>query len=1001
MKVASEILKKRLKDLIFELGLLCSMLITLIIPSVSTSIASWTEISPLLFIRASIWLAGLSLLPGFYILRLTTVGKNLSELGKIIVGINLSFVLLGLASIVLYYLQESISLLPWFLLAFLFVLAFLNWKKFSVNPLMKKLKISRWNLLLATAVIATISLSFYFQLGQRYLLPGDVWVSLKPAVEIISQRNVYQTFKTYPLMFGHILATLSICSGLPIVNTYAILFPLAVLNLLSFFIFAKTVFKLNDKVATLASIIYGFGAGLGLLIEFLGYGGTLGFWSLSRLTNDLSLPNTYTLLFYHKPLALTQAFTSVVCLMIATKLEKTTSKIVAIMISALLLLFSFYIHMLEAMIFIPMIFLVVYLYGEKWRRFVFVFYILISLLILSIMDLFMEGFYFWLIFHKISGVIDIIGIEKVLTYSLLLLGGGFLAFIVMFFFSDKLAKSRVCKDHLGMIKAVLVSALLIVYVCGLWFWETPSPPGSFPWYRYVTRYGFIGVLALIGVAESKWREKWFLTVSFWSLYIILLGRMWWESRISGYLTPIVVIFASIGTFEILKKAYTSIYLKVTTTKNTIEKTLTLNLKQITTVLIISILILSTTSTIYGAIHYFSSPRPCVSDDTARAFAWINQNVPESNTVLVPKIYNIYKGVETIGDREIYLCDMLPVALDVNLIETLDNYNIRYAVTVDEDEPSPVLRVLLSHSTPVFQSGDVKVFKLPDFQSPSSKEYSVAVVDKQLLGFSGNHHDLGWIDDSFKEGWTYKMVNASSNGEVLTFEWQLHKLYEPEPYATRTIPPIDTNRYPYLIIKYRNTIESVPVTQIITLINETGYPKGFIKNFYLPLSKEDTFEIFMAKLPENQAVAEIWVWMRNWENLNGTAVLQVDYIGFTSLETAFDPELNMRFLSMALPALWPANYSIFSSFDRIGNAPIVVSTYDKNVLNYIENATHTNTFVFLNHTAVFPPWGTDWRNVKPGIISGYMEDKKVIILGVASLQGDISDLAESIYEEIRE
>lgn len=86
----------------------------------------------------------------------------------------------------------------------------------------------------------------------------------------------------------------------------------------------------------------------------------------------------------------------------------------------------------------------------------------------------------------------------------------------------------------------------------------------------------------------------------------------------------------------------------------------------------------------------------------------------------------------------------------------------------------------------------------------------------------------------------------------------------------------------MIIKYRNTAGSVKVSNIITLINETGYPKGVIKNLYLPFSKGDAFKIFMAKLPENQTVAEIWIWMRNSGNLNGTACLQVDYIGFRSL-----------------------------------------------------------------------------------------------------------------------
>lgn len=700
-----------------ELTLLCSMLLALIIPSTISSIGIWMEISPLLFIKASIWLVGLLILPGFYILRLTAIGENLSKLEKIIIGINLSFVLLSIVSIFLYYFKIMVFL-PWFLLIILIVLAFLNWYKSKVNPLIEKIKISKWNLLLATAVITTIILAFYFQLGKRYLLPGDIWVSLKPAVQIISQRNVYEAFKPlrYPPMFGFILATLSVCSGLPIVNVYAILFPLTALNLLSFFIFVKNVLKLNDKVSSLASLIYCFGAGFGLLIQFLGFDGTLNFMSLYRLAIDFSLPNFSAMLFSHKSLAFTQAFTSIVCLMITTKLEKTSSKIVAMVISSLLLLFSFYVHMLEAMIFIPLLFLVPYMYEKKWNKYLsFGVYLLIMLLIFLILDFFMDGFYLKLTSRKIRMVLSTVDIEKVLTASLLLLGGAFLIFL-----STKLVKSnlnasaRVLYQNFKRIKYLLILILLIAYVCGLWFWKTPTPQDSFPWYRYVTRYGFIGVFALIGVAKSRWREKWFLTLCFWFLYIILVGTLWWESRIhSIYLTPIIVIFASLGFFEVWKKEVNTTILKVSISRTRFK----FNLKTITIILIVSILIFSTTSTIYGTVHYYRWYNPCISDDTAKAFAWINENTPLDTTVLVPNIYSVYRGVFCISDREIYLNDSLPANTD-DLIDTISNLNIMYMLTVKDEYESSTLRVLISHSKLVYQSRDVKVFRFSDFKTTS-------------------------------------------------------------------------------------------------------------------------------------------------------------------------------------------------------------------------------------------------------------------------------------------
>ena len=107
--------------------------------------------------------------------------------------------------------------------------------------------------------------------------------------------------------------------------------------------------------------------------------------------------------------------------------------------------------------------------------------------------------------------------------------------------------------------------------------------------------------------------------------------------------------------------------------------------------------------------------------------------------------------------------------------------------------------------------------------------------------------------------------------------------------------------------------------------------------------------------------------------------------------------------MAIPALWPTNYSIFSNFNEVGNVPILVSTYDKSVLNYVKDATHTHTFVFLNLTAVFPSWGEGWKNLKQGIISGHLEGKRVLIIGIKLIpltdSEDLSILAKTIFEKL--
>jgi len=72
-----------------------------------------------------------------------------------------------------------------------------------------------------------------------------------------------------------------------------------------------------------------------------------------------------------------------------------------------------------------------------------------------------------------------------------------------------------------------------------------------------------------------------------------------------------------------------------------------------------------------------------------------------------------------------------------------------------------------------------------------------------------------LDDYFIKGWIYKNVYAHSDREVLNFTRKIDKIYEKELLARLNILLQDTNRYLYIIIKYRNTIKSEDIAQIIT------------------------------------------------------------------------------------------------------------------------------------------------------------------------------------------
>ena len=137
-------------------------------------------------------------------------------------------------------------------------------------------------------------------------------------------------------------------------------------------------------------------------------------------------------------------------------------------------------------------------------------------------------------------------------------------------------------------------------------------------------------------------------------------------------------------------------------------------------------------------------------------------------------------------------------------------------------------------------------------------------------------------------------------------------------------------------------------------------------------------------------------MRNYKQLNGTITLQVDYIGLTKLDT-FENPTSIRFLAMTIPALWTTDYTITRNLTETPDASTIISTYDKSTHNFVAESTSAGIFVFLNQTATTPTWGTGWQTIQTNIVSGYVDNKKVILCGTKLIdQENINSVAEIIY-----
>jgi len=674
------------------------------------------------------------------------------------------------------------------------------------------------------------------------------------------------------------------------------------------------------------------------------------------------------------------------------------------------------IHMLETLVFVPLIFIVAFVYHKGKTRFTaFVLFLVSTLIIGGLVEFMMSGYYTWLAFEKLYVFLSSVSLERLVAYMFLLVVGSFMLILGRRLLRARSERFYISEARFSRIKLVATGGLLILYISGLFYFviapidlssqQTNYLTSSFPWYLYVTRYGFVGIFALFGVAIVSWKENWFKIAATWSIAIIALGSIWWGTRMNAYLFPMLALLAAVGTNTLWQKAHNTIQITITTAKNQTGKQLKINLKPIMATILITIMALSFTSLIYGAAYYITSG-PSLNEDTVKTLQWINNNTPQNATILVPNIYNIHKSVNTIADRKVYLETNLPTAIDpvsfINLTQTIQTYNILYALTIENTNSQNYLKkLLLTYSNLTFQSGQNRIYKLPKL-TPPTPESSIAVLYNEQLGLT-NTTTFAWHDDNFTTNWTYKTVNATTDGETLTYQWNFHTNNTQEPSMKTIITPTKTNTHPYLIISYRNTPQTTTtaednVGQIITLINRTGYAKGFFKNIFLPISKQNAFNIFTAKLPENQEVAEVWIWMRNYKKLKGTVNLQIDFIGLSSVENIPGNPTDIQFLTMTIPALWTTNYSITQN-PETQNASTVISTYDKSTPTFILESNNTKIFVFLNQTATPPSWGTNWQGMHPNIITGYMNEKKIIICGTRDInQENITIIAEIIQRE---
>lgn len=1020
------------------------MLGTFFISPILDPVVAWGDLPYISFIRAFFWLVGLLLLPGMYILRLTKIGHSMGKVLRLVLSLDISIALVGLLAIALYSTTKWLGPLPILSLAIIIAMATANWVRvWRSQPESKQPKsnqpeskpnplksLSKSHLLLLTGVAATVLVAVLVQLNWLYLFPVDLWQTLLSSTTILSQGSLYTayTIAHYPVAFGYIMAGLSTAAGFPLVNTYVLLTPLVALNILTFYALVKVVFGFEVRTAALASVIYGFAGGLGLWAQLFAYGGTGNFLIVSSSTQDMYFFSFFwnSVEFSYKLLALTFALSSLIVFALSEKFQRY-SKIFLLFLSSIFMLYAFFIHELPALL-APVLVGMVIFAGKKYdalKRMLIL--IVITLAAFFIMDFAMEGIYTTIIFKELSGVLGRLGttyLLNVATVGICAIAGlcAIVGFCTIAGFTPIMARrkpspkrpTRVSKQptktlwyDLSKFKLIIIIPLALIYVAGIFFW-TPTATSlgysvPFAWYHFVTRYGFVGIFALIGMAAISWKDSWFRLSAFWGLYAIVLGSIWWGERTNAYLFPPLAALAAVGIVKLWEKARSNQGLLPKLRR--VSRALSI----VVPPLLIAMVALSFASTAYGAYWMITEPAPAQYDKNNEVMAldWMYDNTPQNASFFTNYGFEDVLGIAGIADRGFVLSDSLPNMPLAQMFTLFPQYldshpKLSYIFTDPVFSQPPFITYLVMYSKTVFSSGGYSIQEIPPIKPPANQS-SVVVLDRSPMGIQSYRNSFGWVDDSFISGWSYANINASTDGDVLSLiKSSAQATSTGDPLATCSVPNVSTNADPFLVIRYSNAAgTSASLSEAIQPVLSVKLAQGSNTTWtnYTLVSNPVDYRAIGIKLPANMTVEGLAIQIPNLNAQNGYYRMDIDYIGLASNPTFVATDY-VRFLAMAIPSLWSTNYTIVTDTSALQNASTIITALSGDPTYLLTNIS-ASSLVLLNATASVPSWGDDWVYHSGGIVSGSLDGKNVMIVGVNSPQvlGNLTGVSADLYKSI--
>ncbi len=1007
-----------------ELALIVGMAATLAVPSALDNIRPWYEISIALYIRAAFWIMGLVALPGLYAFRIGGLLRNQNAIIRFTLSSILSFALVGTVTMVYYSIAGTLSYLPFIFLAMVAGLALLSWRLRGLPAPSLPKRLTKSQILLLVAAVATIAVAVVVQSNWRYLIYTDFWTSLYSGIKIAFGRDVYSAYlqTEYPVAYGYIIAGISAAAGTPIVNTQALMLPLIALNALVFYTLVRALFGLSERVAALGSLIYVFGGGLGWVFNLISRG-VIPFIPLSGMLKDMYFfpPFWDQIAFQYKLLALLLALSSLVLFSLSLRTDQKEGRRWAVLsvLSALLFVWAFLIHMLPG--FLAPLFVAVALFsGQRGLKLKSLVVLIVSgFALLLACDLLMGGIYVSLILDKVPSLMSGLSTNQLIVLGAVSIGGAALLTVGYYGYIYWRSRQRTVPEATEgareeapagtiphsrppILKTIIVAALACLYIVGVFFVPLTTfaldIQAPFPWYSFATRYGFLGALALVGLATSKWNSSWMKIVAFWSALAIILGSVWWGERLNAFLFPVVSLLAAVGTINILRRAYPHL----------LELRSKANLSGFkwlgASAAVIALIGLSFGSLAVG-VYWHATLAEQTSDGMAATLNWIGDNVPEGDKVIVDtSVHPELFGVLHLTDHGILDSATAATTMGDNIFEQmayLENESVGW-VMVNDSLPAlsgttDLVQGFQHYGDMEFESGQFSVRSIPQLNAPSAVG-DIAVVNKGYLGLSQLENTFVWADDRMSD-WIMKNGQFYTDGEVMTMEWNSTADNQTGPWAYVDIPQFSASAYPWLIIHYRNTAETTATNATITQYARVGLSSSNASTIAAPLPISSEYRLVYLRLPSNLNVNRAIFQIANTSSLNGTVGLEIDFIGFSKSAPVYSTA-NPYFLSAVLPALWPANYTVYNDFN-VGSESILVTTYHSSINEEVAPLQNVTTVILFNNALFKPSWGEGWTPLSSGVLSGTYQGKRYIMVsaGAEEIVGHLSEFSGRLYADI--